>query len=364
LNHRNWREIRVLASGLPGGVIAREVTTPRLRHHVLIGGDGDGPVAVFVHGNLSTGRFFDETLAALPAGYRGIAPDLRGFGHSQTAPVDATRGLRDFADDLAELLASPDVPAAARVHLVGWSLGGGVAMQYAIDHPDRVASVTLLASMSPYGFGGTRDTQGTLCWDDAAGSGAGGVAPGLIEALKAGDSGTENPFAPRPTMRSLYLKPPFQLPAAREDLLVAEILLTALGEDNYPGDSQASPNWPNVAPGTRGVNNAISPRYCDLSSFAQVARHVPVLWVRGDSDAIVSDESLIDFGCLGKTGAVPGWPGESFPPQPMVSQLRAVLDAGGGSVREEVLADCGHSPHLEHPARFRELLFSFVGTAG
>jgi pimeloyl-ACP methyl ester carboxylesterase len=247
--------------------------------------------------------------------------------------------------------------------LAGWSLGGGVVMQYAIDHPASVASVTLLASMSPYGFGGTRDISGTLCWDDAAGSGAGGVAPALIEALHAGDSGVENPFAPRLTMRSLYVKPPFQLPVDREDLLVAEILLTALGEDNYPGDSQHSPNWPNVAPGTRGVNNAISPRYLELSAFAEAARMFPVLWVHGDSDAIVSDCSLIDFGYLGQTGAVPGWPGEAFPPQPMVSQLRAVLDAaraGGGSVREEVLAECGHSPHLEHPARFHELLFSFV----
>jgi pimeloyl-ACP methyl ester carboxylesterase len=353
----------VLAPGLPAGVAARTVTTPRLRHHVLVSGEGDGPVVVFVHGNLSTARFFGQTLAALPPGYRGIAADLRGFGRSQTAPVDATRGLRDFADDLAELLASPDLPGAARVHLVGWSLGGGVVMQYAIDHPADVASVTLLASMSPYGFGGTRDTSGTLCWDDAAGSGAGGVAPGLIDALRAGDGGAENPFAPRLTMRSLYLKPPFQLPPGHEDLLVAEILLTALGEDNYPGDSRHSPNWPNLAPGTRGVNNAISPRYCELSAFAEAARLFPVLWVRGDSDAIVSDASLIDFGYLGQTGAVPGWPGEAFPPQPMVSQLRAVLDAaraGGGSVREEVLAECGHSPHLEHPGHFRELLFSFI----
>ena len=56
----------------------------------------------------------------------------------------------------------PEAGGADRVHLVGWSLGGGVAMQYTIDHPDSVASVTLLASMSPVGFGGTRDAEGTL----------------------------------------------------------------------------------------------------------------------------------------------------------------------------------------------------------
>lgn len=352
---------------LLSGVRATEVTTPRLRHHVLSSGEGDGPVIGFVHGNLSTGRFFEHTLAALPAGIRGIAADLRGFGRSQTAPVDATRGVRDFSDDLAELLASPQLAAPGKAHLVGWSLGGGVIMQYAIDHPDAVASVTLVSAMSPYGFGGTRDAAGALCWEDAAGSGAGGVAPGLIEALKTGDSGDENPFAPRPTIRALYLKPPCQLPAGREDLMVAEILLTALGEGNYPGDAQTSPNWPNVAPGTRGVNNAISPRYCNLAAFAQAAAAgIPVLYVRGDSDAIVSDQSMVDFGQLGKIGAVPGWPGEQFPPQPMVTQLRAVLDAartGGGTVREEVFTDCGHSPHLEQPERFGELLLEFVKAA-
>jgi pimeloyl-ACP methyl ester carboxylesterase len=356
----------MLTPDLLSGVRAGQVRTPRLRHHVLSAGEGDGPVIVFVHGNLSTGRFFEETLAALPPGCRGLAPDLRGFGRSEPAPVDATRGVRDFSDDLAELLASPELPAAGQVHLVGWSLGGGVVMQYAIDHPGRVASVTLLSAMSPYGFGGTSDAAGTLCYPDAAGSGAGGVAPGLIDALKAGDRGDANSFAPRPTIRSLYLKPPFQLPPGREDLLVDEILLTALGDDNYPGDARSSPNWPNVSPGSRGVNNAISPRYCDLAGFAEVATRIPVLYVRGDSDLIVSDQSMVDFGQLGKIGAVPGWPGERFPPQPMVTQLRAVLGtarAGGGAVREEVFPDCGHAPHLEHPGRFRDLLCEFTGAA-
>jgi len=39
---------------------------------------------------------------------------MRGFGHSEAAPVDAARGVRDFADDLAELLASPEAGGADR----------------------------------------------------------------------------------------------------------------------------------------------------------------------------------------------------------------------------------------------------------
>jgi pimeloyl-ACP methyl ester carboxylesterase len=78
----------------------------------------------------------------------------------------------------------------------------------------------------------------------------------------------------------------------------------------------------------------------------------------------VSDTSLFDFGYLGRLGLVPGWPGEAvYPPQPMVGQMRALLEryaAHGGRFREEVLADTGHCPHLEKPREFERLLFSFL----
>jgi hypothetical protein len=48
----------------------------------------------------------------------------------------------------------------------------------------------------------------------------------------------------------------------------------------------------------------------------------------------------------------------------MISQPRAVLDsyqAQGGKYQEEVIDDCGHSPHIEKPERFREVLFEFLG---
>jgi pimeloyl-ACP methyl ester carboxylesterase len=47
----------------------------------------------------------------------------------------------------------------------------------------------------------------------------------------------------------------------------------------------------------------------------------------------------------------------------MVSQMRAVLDAyeaHGGRYREEVIPDCGHTPHVEKPDEFRRLLMGFL----
>jgi pimeloyl-ACP methyl ester carboxylesterase len=100
----------------------------------------------------------------------------------------------------------------------------------------------------------------------------------------------------------------------------------------------------------------MAPTVLDLSGIVDVDPKPPVLWVRGDADQIVSDTSVFDLAFLGSVGAVPGWPGaEAFPPQPMVTQTRAVLDryaAAGGAYREVVLPEVGHSPHVERPQEF------------
>ena len=343
------------------GVRAMNVAMPRLRTFLLAAGEETGTPIVFIHGNVSSSRFWEETLAALPPGYRGLAPDLRGYGESETLPVDATRGLGDFADDLRALV---DTLGLSAVHLVGWSLGGNVALQYAIDHPAQVASLTLVAVGSPYGFGGTRDLDGTPTWPDFAGSGGGTANPEFVQRLAAGDRSADSPVSPRNVMNAFYFTPPFTVAPEREDVYVTALLQTKTTPGNYPGDSTASDNWPQVAPGTQGPNNALAPNYCNQGDFAEITPKPPVLWIRGADDQIVSDTSLFDFGFLGQLGAVPGWPGaDIYPPQPMIGQMRAVLDryaANGGTYREEVLADCGHSPQIERPDEFRRLLFAFL----
>ncbi len=348
------------------GVTAEIVNTPRLGTHLLAGGTEGGAPVFFVHGNTSSSRFFEETLAALSpeAGYRGLAPDLRGFGGSETKPLDATRGLGDFSDDLYALAGALGL-RDRMIHLIGWSVGGMVAMRYTMDHPDTVASLTLVNPMSPYGFGGTRDAFGTPCWPDYAGSGGGTTNPEFVRRLKEGDRSEEDPSSPRNVMNTFYFKPIFRAPKEREEVFLSSMLSTKVAEENYPGDTALSRNWPNVAPGRRGMNNAISPKYCNLSGFARIGPKPPVLWIRGADDVLVSDTSLLDFGYLGRLGVVPGWPGEEvYPPQPMVSQIRGVLEAyarNGGSYREEVVEDCGHSPHVEKPEEFRRTLLGFLG---
>ncbi len=69
----------------------------------------------------------------------------------------------------------------------------------------------------------------------------------------------------------------------------------------------------------------------------------------------------------GVSDAVSGWPGEdAFPPQPMVSQTRAVLrryDPDGHKVSERVFADCGHTPYIEKPEEFDGALHAQLRSA-
>lgn len=102
------------------GIRSREVSTPRLTTHLLESGPEEGVPILFVHGNVASSRFFEQTLAALPPYYRGLGPDLRGFGRSEPKSVDATRGMRDLSDDLRALITALGYAEDRKIHLVGW----------------------------------------------------------------------------------------------------------------------------------------------------------------------------------------------------------------------------------------------------
>ncbi|MGO0575592.1 alpha/beta fold hydrolase [Ornithinimicrobium panacihumi] len=337
---------------------ARTVQTDRLATHVREAGDPSAPVLVLVHGNVSSGVFFDALMEQLATDFRVIAPDFRGYGDSERRPIDATRGMRDLSDDVVALLDALEITDP--VDLLGWSAGGNVVLQVAIDHPERVRRLVLEAGGSPFGFGGSAGLDGRPIAEDFAGSGGGTANPQFCQALAAGDRG-EEPTSPLTTLRAFYVKPGFTFEPEVEQRYLDGMLKTSVGEDIYPGDLTPSDNWPGVAPGTTGMNNALSPKYLNQAAFSDLDAPPPVLWIRGDEDQIVSDTSMFDLAQLGKLGAVPGYPGEDVcPTQPMVSQLRAVLEAGGGEVTEVVYEGVGHSPHLEQPERFAREVREFL----
>ena len=343
-------------TALPDAVTPKRVETDRLLTNALVSGDPDGTPVCLIHGNVSSSRFWAELMADMPDEYRLIAPDLRGYGDSETKPIDATRGVRDFAEDLAALF---DELGVETVSLVGWSIGGGIAMQYAIDHPETLRDLVLVSTMSPYGFGGTT-RDGTPCQPDYAGTGGGVANDDFVERLAEGDTSAAADTSPRSVMHSFYVGPEYEFDPEIADAYVDSMCATVVGDDNYPGNAEPSENWPGVAPGEHGVLNAISPKYFDTSDLTDIDPKPPVLWIRGDADVIVSDASFFDAGFLGQAGELPGWPGDDvYPPQPMNDQTRDVLETyadNGGSYTEETFADVGHSPHIERPEQFRSVL--------
>jgi len=103
------------------GITSKMIDTPRLKMHVLFSGaETDTPV-LFVHGNASSATYWEEIMLKLPAGFRGIAPDLRGYGDTEDKLIDATRGMSDWLDDLFGLL---DELKVEKAHAVGHSMGG------------------------------------------------------------------------------------------------------------------------------------------------------------------------------------------------------------------------------------------------
>jgi pimeloyl-ACP methyl ester carboxylesterase len=347
------------------GIAARIVETPRLSVNILErrGDDPGTPVdrtVVFVHGNVSSSLFWQELMEDLPTDLRVIAVDLRGFGGTEHTPVDATRGVRDFSDDLFATLQQLGIPTA---HFVGWSMGAGVIMQYALDHP--ALSLTLESTVSPYGFGGTR-RDGTRLTDDDAGCGGGAANPEFVKRLTDRDTTDEAQTSPRSVFRSGYVAPGYSNP--HEDVWVESMLSTSTATGNYPGDSVGSENWPGFGAGAIGVLNTMAPQYFNVSAIVDLAQKPRILWIHGSLDPIVSDTSFYDMNYLGQLGIVPGWPGADVAPaQPMVSQTRDVLDAytaAGGEVTEVTLEGSGHSPHLERPAEFRHRLLAAIGYVG
>lgn len=118
---------------------------------------GDGPPLVFCHAGIADQRMWDGLVERFVDRFRVLTYDFRGFGRSEHAP-----GTFSHTFDLETLLGALDIES---VHLVGASMGGAVAVDFALAHPERVNSVSLLA---PALSGFTFTDRATLTgWRDA-----------------------------------------------------------------------------------------------------------------------------------------------------------------------------------------------------
>ncbi len=118
----------------------------RLRMHYAVWGDGSAgkPVMLLVHGGQDHCRNWDFVAGRLKDRYAIYAPDLRGHGDSAWA-VGSMYSLPEFVLDVATLANSLPAP----VTLIGHSLGGAVALQYAGLFPERVSKVVAIEGWGP-----------------------------------------------------------------------------------------------------------------------------------------------------------------------------------------------------------------------
>lgn len=249
------------------------LTTGRLTTAYYRAGEGNGRRLLLIHGNVSSGAFYLPLFDQLSQRFDVIAPDLRCFGGSSALPVDAARGFRDWTEDLAEFTAALGWD---RFALAGWSMGGCVAMQYAMDHGEQLTGLILINPGSPYGFGGTKGEDGVMLEPPGLASGGGCVNAQLVQSLLSG----EREFL-RATLNSVYFKPPFRMDSQWEERLIDEMLKTKVGDGMYPGDTRQVPQWPFVAAGDKGVCNTMAPNHSGLSALADAPVKPPVLWMRG-----------------------------------------------------------------------------------
>ena len=268
---------------------------------VRISGPADGTPVLLIHGIARSLEDWTETQGLLAAEHRVISTDLPGFGFSRKGRERPS--LPGFARAMAGLLDAVGVTGPA--HVMGNSLGGAVSMTLAVDHPGRVASLTLVNSV---GFGSDANIS---------------LAPMAYAAL-AGLPGLESTFRPRAreagiqAIRDIFFDPSF---ATEERLREAGRLArqpdyrtTFLGMGAKLGAPLVG-----VRAGWRR----------DLLARVE-ASGIPVLVVWGDADKIL--------------------------PAHHYDAARVALPHAQG----RLFADTGHMPQIEKAAEFAELVTAFV----
>jgi pimeloyl-ACP methyl ester carboxylesterase len=109
---------------------------------------GHGNEALFlIHGNLSSSVYYLPLIERLPSHIHVIAPDLRGFGDSSYH--QRIHSLAELAEDIKLLMDALQIRSAS---VCGWSLGGGVAMEFAALYPESIKKLILIDSTTHKGY--------------------------------------------------------------------------------------------------------------------------------------------------------------------------------------------------------------------
>jgi pimeloyl-ACP methyl ester carboxylesterase len=124
--------------------------------------EGEGPAVLLIHGFPDSARLWRHQIATLTdAGFRVVAPDLRGYGDSdKPAEVDAYR-VRHSVADMSAIL---DALGIEQAHVVGHDWGAAVAWAFALMAPERTDKLAVLSVGHPANFGKRPVAQRQKSW--------------------------------------------------------------------------------------------------------------------------------------------------------------------------------------------------------
>jgi pimeloyl-ACP methyl ester carboxylesterase len=214
-----------------------EVNGTRLYYEVA----GEGHPLVLIHAGIADSRMWDDQFDVFAQRYRVIRYDLRGFGRSEVPP-----GPYTLRDDLLGLLRYLGVE---RTYLVGVSIGGGLAIDFTLEHPDMVDALIPVAA----GVGGLPPSEE----DDEA------PFEAIEAAIKAGDLARAN---------ELEIELWVVGPRRAADQVDARVRQRAL---EMNGDSFAR----------QAENEQALPQRLDPPAFGRLGEiHAPTLVIVGDED--------------------------------------------------------------------------------
>lgn len=129
------------------------IDLPDFRMYFEIHGSGPRTI-VAVHGNLASTRWWKYLLPLIPPEYQVVMMDLRGCGRSSR--TSGGYQIARFAEDIHMLMQALNVK---RFHMLGHSMGGQIALYYAIHYPQWVQTLTLLDSVSAMGLSLTKEDR-------------------------------------------------------------------------------------------------------------------------------------------------------------------------------------------------------------
>ena len=259
---------------------------------------GKGPVVLLLHGLGCDHTTWEPVIEALSRRYTVIAPDLLGHGQSDKPRADYTLG--GFANGMRDLLT---VLGVDRATVIGHSFGGGVAMQFAYQFPERTERLMLVAS--------------------------GGLGPEVSPAIRAIS-----------TPGFDHLMSVLTLPGIRHLGMAG---LRALSTAPY----RTTRDLDEVA--------AIFDTFKDKRA-RQAIRHV----VRAVVDWQGQIVTMADRAYL--TEEMPMWVVWGRDDRVIPVRHANAAAALAPNARVEVIADAGHFPHKDHPVRFAQVVHEFVRT--